>query len=92
MPERDVISYIFMGRPMRVDQEGEDALMIGASSLIPGYGNAFSDLGITEIDVQGMFEGDGGVRMRKRLTERWEIRSTFGAESGVDLYYIFKFD
>ena len=92
MPERDVLSYIFMGRPMRIDQEGEDGLMIGASTLIPGYGNAFSDLGITEIDVQGMFEGDGGVRMRKRLTERWEVRSTFGSENGVDLYYIFKFD
>ena len=57
-----------------------------------GYGNAFLDLGITEIDVQGLFEGDGGVSLRKRLTERWEIESTLGSESGLDLYYLFKFD
>ena len=81
-----------MGRPMRVGQEGEDALMIGAGALIPHYGDTFSDLGISEIDIQGLFSGAGGVRLRKRLTERLELESTLGIESGIDLYYIFEFD
>lgn len=92
MPERDILGYIFMGRAMRVGQEGEDALMIGAGALVPGYGGAFSDLGISEIDIQGLFDGTGGVSVRKRLTEKWEVESTFGAESGVDLFYLIKFD
>ncbi len=92
MPERDILGYIFMGRPMRVGQEGEDALMIGAGALMPRYGETFSDLGISEIDIQGLFTGTGGVSLRKRLSETWEIESTLGVESGLDLYYIFKFD
>jgi translocation and assembly module TamB len=92
MPERDVLGYIFMGRPMRVGQEGEDALLIGTGALMPRYGETFSDLGISEVDIQGLFSGEGGVRLRKRLTEKWELTSTLGPESGVDLYYIFKFD
>jgi translocation and assembly module TamB len=92
MPERDIIGYIFMGRPMRVGQEGEDALMIGAGALMPRYGETFSDLGISEIDIQGLFTGEGGVRLRKRLAESWELVSTLGIESGIDLYYIFEFD
>ncbi len=92
MPERDILGYIFMGRPMRVGQEGEDALMIGTGALIPRYGETFSGLGISEIDIQGLFAGTGGVRIRKRLTETWELESTLGLESGVDLYYIFEFD
>jgi len=91
MPERDILSYIFIGRPMRVDQEGEDAMMIGTGALMP-YGDTFSDLGISEVDIQGLFDGTGGVRLRNRLTERLELESTLGAESGVDLYYILKFD
>jgi translocation and assembly module TamB len=92
MPERDILGYIFMGRPMREGQEGEDALMIGAGALLPGYGGTFSDLGISEIDIQGLFSGTGGVTLRKRLSEKWEVESTLGVESGVDLYYLFKFD
>jgi translocation and assembly module TamB len=92
MPERDVLGYIFMGRPMRVGQEGEDALMIGTGALMPRYGETFSDLGITEINVQGLFDDTGGVRLRKRLTEKWELTSTLGSESGVDLYYVIEFD
>lgn len=92
MPERDILGYIFMGRPMRTGQEGEDALMIGAGALLPGYGGTFSELGISEIDIQGLFEGTGGVTLRKRLSESWEIESTLGVESGVDLYYLIKFD
>ena len=92
MPERDVLGYIFMGRPMRVGQEGEDALMMGTGALLPRYGETFSDLGISEVDIQGLFSGEGGVRLRKRLTDKWEVTSTLGPESGVDLYYIFKFD
>jgi len=91
MPERDILGYIFMGRPMRVGQEGEDAMMIGVGALIP-YGGTFSDLGISEVDIQGLFNGTGGVRLRNRLTEKIELESTFGAESGVDLYYILEFD
>ena len=92
MPERDILGYIFMGRPMREGQEGEDALMIGAGALLPGYGGTFSDLGISEIDIQGLFSGTGGVTLRKRLSEKWEVESTLGVESGVDLYYLIKFD
>jgi translocation and assembly module TamB len=92
MPERDILGYIFMGRPMRTGQEGEDALMIGAGALVPGYGGAFSDLGISEIDIQGLFDGTGGVTVRKRLTEKWEVESTLGVESGVDLFYLIRFD
>lgn len=92
MPERDILGYIFMGRAMRSGQEGEDALMIGAGALIPGYGGAFSDLGISEIDIQGLFAGTGGVSVRKRLTEKWEVESTLGVESGVDLFYLIRFD
>ncbi|MDT8444341.1 MAG: translocation/assembly module TamB domain-containing protein [Desulfuromonadales bacterium] len=92
MPERDILGYIFMGRPMREGQEGEDALMISAGALLPGYGGTFSDLGISEIDIQGLFAGTGGVTLRKRLSEKWEVESTLGVESGVDLYYLIKFD
>ncbi len=92
MPERDIIGYIFMGRPMRAGQEGEDALMIGAGALMPRYGETFSDLGISEVDIQGLFDGSGGVRLRRHLTESWELVSTLGSESGIDLYYIFKLD
>jgi translocation and assembly module TamB len=92
MPERDIIGYIFMGRPMRVGQEGEDALMIGAGALMPRYGETFSDLGISEVDIQGLFDGSGGVRLRRHLAESWELVSTLGSESGIDLYYIFKLD
>ncbi|GEM_PF-5000245 len=92
MPERDILGYIFMGRPMRAGQEGEDALMIGTGALMPRYGETFSDLGISEIDIQGLFDDTGGVRLRKRLTEKWELASTLGSESGVDLYYVIKFD
>lgn len=92
MPERDIMGYIFMGRPMKAGQEGTDALMIGAGAMMPGYGGTFSDLGISEIDIQGLFSGTGGVSVRKRLTDKWEIESTLGIESGVDLYYLFKFD
>jgi autotransporter translocation and assembly factor TamB len=91
MPERDIMAYIFMGRAMRVGQEGEDAMMIGAGALMP-YGDTFSNLGIAEIDLQGLFDGTGGVRLHKRLTEKLELESTLGAESGVDLYYLIKFD
>ena len=40
----------------------------------------------------GLLNDDGGVRLRRRLSESWEISSTLGTESGVDLYYILDFD
>jgi hypothetical protein len=39
-----------------------------------------------------LFSGTGGVTLRKRLSEKWEVESTLGVESGVDLYYLIKFD
>ena len=67
-------------------------LAIGAGALIPNYGGTFADYGIIEFDLDGLLNDDGGVRLRKRLSESWEISSTLGKESGVDLYYILDFD
>jgi translocation and assembly module TamB len=92
MPERDILGYLFMGRPISRDDEGGDALAIGAGALIPAYGGAFSDYGVVELDLDGLLNDDGGVRFRKRLSESWEISSTLGTESGIDLYYILDFD
>lgn len=92
MPERDILGYLFMGRPIRNDAEGGDALAIGAGSLMPNYGDTFADYGVVELDLAGFLNNEGGVRLRKRLSESWEISSTLGAESGVDLYYLLDFD
>lgn len=92
MPERDILGYLFMGRPISKNSEGGDALAIGAGALIPNYGGTFADYGIIEFDLDGLLNDDGGVRLRKRLSESWEISSTLGKESGVDLYYILDFD
>ena len=81
-----------MGRPISKDSEGGDALAIGAGALIPNYGTSFSDYGILELDIDGLLNDDGGVRFRKRLSESWEISSTLGTESGIDLFYILDFD
>jgi hypothetical protein len=51
-----------------------------------------SELGISEIDIQGLFTGAGGVTVRKRLSEKLEVESTLGIESGVDLFYLIRFD
>ncbi|MEJ2198338.1 MAG: hypothetical protein P8X54_07205 [Desulfuromonadales bacterium] len=67
-------------------------LMMGAGSLLPGYGGGLSELGITEIDIQGLFTGTGGLRLRRKLTEQWEIESNLGVESGIDLYYIIELE
>jgi translocation and assembly module TamB len=92
MPERDILGYIFMGRPIRKDEEGGDALAIGAGALLPNYGDTFAEYGVVEIDLDGIMNDEGGVRFRKRLAESWEISSTLGTESGVDLFYIIDFD
>ena len=92
MPERDILGYIFMGRPISKDSEGGDALAIGAGALMPNYGETFADYGIVELDLDGLLKDEGGVRLRKRLSESWEISSTFGTESGIDLYYLLDFD
>jgi translocation and assembly module TamB len=92
MPERDILGYLFMGRPISKDSEGGDALAIGAGALIPYYGGTFADYGIVELDLDGLLNDDGGVRFRKRLSESWEISSTLGTESGIDLFYILDFD
>jgi len=92
MPERDILGYIFMGRPISKNGEGGDALAIGAGALMPNYGDTFADYGVVELDLDGLLNDEGGVRLRKRLSESWEISSTLGTESGVDLYYILDFD
>ncbi len=92
MPERDILGYLIMGRPMKEDDEGGDALAIGTGALLPNYGETFSDLGVVEVDVDGLINETGGVRIRKRLSESWEISSILGHESGVDLFYILDFD
>ena len=50
------------------------------------------ELGITEIDIQGLFSGTGGLRLRRKLADQWEIESNLGVESGVDLYYIIELE
>jgi translocation and assembly module TamB len=92
MPERDILGYMLMGRAISADSQGSDILMMGAGSLLPGYGGALSELGITEVDIQGLFTGTGGVRLRRPLSKKWEVESTLGVESGVDLFYIIEFD
>jgi len=92
MPERDILGYLFMGRPLNKTGAGGDALAIGAGALMPKYGSTFSDLGIIELDLDGLLNDKGAVRLRRKLSESWEISSTLGTESGVDLYYIFDFD
>lgn len=88
MPDRDILGYMLMGRAISTESQETDMLMMGAGSLLPGYGGVLSELGITEIDIQGFFEGSGGLRLRRKLTEQWEIESQLGIESGIDLYYI----
>lgn len=92
MPERDILGYMLMGRAIRTEDQETDMLVMGAGSLLGGGGSTLADLGITEIDIQGLFNGTGGVRLRRPITDRWEVESTLGQESGVDLYYIFEFD
>jgi autotransporter translocation and assembly factor TamB len=92
MPERDILGYLFMGRPISSDSEGGDALAIGVGALLPNYGDTLADYGVVELDLDGLLNEDGGVRLRKRLSESWEISSTLGTESGIDLFYILDFD
>jgi translocation and assembly module TamB len=92
MPERDILGYMLMGRAINTDSQESDMLMMGAGSLMPGYGGVLADLGITEIDIQGLFTGTGGVRLRRKFTDNWEVESTLGVESGIDLFYIIEFE
>ncbi len=88
MPEKDILGYIFMGRPIKNET---DMLALGAGTLIPTGAGTLKGLGISEVDLQGLFSGDGGVRLRHRLAERWELESTLGNQSGIDLFYIIEF-
>jgi translocation and assembly module TamB len=92
MPERDILGYMLMGRAIRTEEQETDILTMGATSLLPGGGTGLAELGITEIDIQGLFSGTGGVRLRRPITDKWELESTLGVESGVDLYYIIEFN
>jgi len=92
MPDRDILGYILMGRAISTESQEADMLMMGAGSLLPGYGAGLSELGITEIDIQGLFTGTGGLRLRRKLADQWEIESNLGVESGIDLYYIIELE
>jgi translocation and assembly module TamB len=88
MPERDILGYMLMGRAINTEDEGADMLMMGTGTLLRSYGGGLSELGITEIDIQGLFTGSGGLRLRRKIAEKWEVQSNLGNESGVDLFYI----
>lgn len=93
MPERDILGYILMGRAVKAESQEMDMLLMGAGTLLPNQGEGLAaKLGITEIDIQGLFEGTGGVKLRRQFAEKWELESTLGMESGIDLYYIIEFD
>ena len=92
MPDRDILGYMLMGRAISTESQEADMLMMGAGSLLPGYGGGLSELGITEIDIQGLFTGTGGLRLRRKLAEKWEVESNLGVESGIDLYYIIELE
>jgi hypothetical protein len=83
---------MLMGRAVRTETQESDMLMMGAGSLLPGGGTGLAELGITNIDIQGLFNGTGGINLRRPLSEHWELESTLGEESGVDLYYIIEFN
>jgi translocation and assembly module TamB len=91
MPDRDILGYMLMGRALNSDKAESDILAMSTGSLMTGNEELFSQLGITSIDIQGLFDGSGGVRLRRKIAEKWEVESTLGIESGIDLYYIIKF-
>lgn len=86
MPERDIIGYIFMGRPMGTDSQDSDMVGLSAGALLSGPGGA------SVIDLHGLHVGSEGVRIRKRLAEKWEVESTLGSDSALDLFYVIEFD
>lgn len=92
MPDRDILGYMLMGRAIDTENEEADMLMMGTGSLLSSYGGGLSELGITDIDIQGLFTGSGGLRLRRKIAEKWEVQSTLGNESGVDLFYIIELE
>jgi len=92
MPDRDILGYMLMGRAIDTENEEADMLMMGTGSLLSSYGGGLSKLGITDIDIQGLFTGTGGLRLRRKIAEKWEVQSTIGTESGVDLFYIIELE
>ena len=76
MPERDIFGYIMMGRAVRSDQQDSDVLIMASKAMFSDTGDTLAKLGITEIDVQGLFDGGGGLRLRcsppaSCSTRRW---------------------
>lgn len=94
MPEKDIIGYIFLGRPMRSDQQEADLLSLGVGAMLPqGQGPGFfRRLGFTDIDLSGLLDEGGVVRLRYRLRDNLEVESTFGGTNGVDLYHVIEFN
>lgn len=92
MPEKDILFTILTGRPATQGDEDKSALMLGTGALMAPGESALEAIGLTDIDFGGLFAGDGGLRLRRRLGENWEVESVLGAESGVDLFYVVEFD
>jgi translocation and assembly module TamB len=92
MPDKDIVGFMFLGRRMRSDQEEGDLLALGAGALFPQGQGFFRRLGFTDIDLGGLFSEEGAVRLRYRLWENWEVESTLGQTSGVDLFHVIEFE
>ncbi|MBN2428549.1 MAG: translocation/assembly module TamB domain-containing protein [Deltaproteobacteria bacterium] len=92
MPDKDILGYIFLGRPIRSEQQEADMLALGAGTLMPQGPGFFRRLGFTDVDLGGLFKKGGAVRLRYRLRDNLEIESTLGSSSGVDLFHVIEFE
>ncbi|ORJ60652.1 translocation/assembly module TamB domain-containing protein [Geothermobacter hydrogeniphilus] len=91
MPEKDILLAIVTGRRASSSGGDEGMLMLGTGALMAPGESLFSKIGLTNIDLQGLFSGEGGLRLRHRLAERWEVESVLGINSGIDLFYLIEF-
>jgi translocation and assembly module TamB len=92
MPEKDILFTILTGRPATEGSEDKSALMIGGRALLAPGESVLEAVGLTDVDFGGLFAGDGGLRLRRRLNDNWEVESVLGTNSGVDLFYVIEFD
>lgn len=91
MPEKDILYAILTGRQATQKDEGGGMLTLGSGALMAPGESLFSRLRLTNLDIQGLFAGDGGLRLRHRFAERWEVESVLGVNSGIDLFYVIEF-
>lgn len=92
MPDKDVLAYILLGHPFRSERQEADILAIGAGALLPQGPGFLRSIGFTEVDLGGLFTEEGVVRLRYRLRKNLEIESTYGKESGLDLFHVIEFE